>query len=155
MSAIGCTSNRVPFNTYQVAPGCASGLGVLRRWSLWVYRKLFHHSHGLATRCAGGHIAARPLCDDDLETSCRRPVHHMDVEARILRAAIEVLSSAGFAGVTISAVARVAGVSRPTVYAHYGDRESLVSAVLGSVTTEVASRVISEARSAPTAAEFV
>jgi AcrR family transcriptional regulator len=79
----------------------------------------------------------------------------MDVEARILRAAVEVLSSAGFAGMTISAVARVAGVSRPTVYAHYGDRESLVSAVLGSVTTEVASRVVSEARSAPTAAEFV
>jgi AcrR family transcriptional regulator len=79
----------------------------------------------------------------------------VDVEARILKAAVEVLSSAGFAGVTISAVARAAGVSRPTVYAYYGDRKALVSAVLGNVATEVATRVVSEARSAPTAAEFV
>jgi AcrR family transcriptional regulator len=79
----------------------------------------------------------------------------VDVEARILLAAIEVLSSAGFDGVTISAVARAAGVSRPTVYAYYGDRESLVTAVVGSVATEVAARVVAEARSAPTSAEFV
>jgi AcrR family transcriptional regulator len=79
----------------------------------------------------------------------------VDARSRILRAAVELLASAGFPGLTISAVARASGVSRPTVYAHFGSREELASAVLRLVTRQVTGRVVAQARRAATGADFV
>lgn len=78
-----------------------------------------------------------------------------DVGAKVVRAATGVLAEKGFHGFTISAVARAAGVSRPTVYAHFGTREQLVAEVLMAVAAEVVQRVVEQTRGAATAADFV
>lgn len=53
-----------------------------------------------------------------------------DADRAILNAAVELLSEAGFAGVSIEAVADRAGVGRPTVYRRHADREALVEAAV-------------------------
>ena len=47
---------------------------------------------------------------------------------RILDAAIEVLKSDGYAGLTIAKVAAKAGESKPLVVYHYGSKQGLVEA---------------------------
>ncbi len=47
---------------------------------------------------------------------------------RILEAAIEVLKSDGYAGLTIAKVAAAAGESKPLVVYHYGSKQGLVEA---------------------------
>ncbi len=47
---------------------------------------------------------------------------------RILEAAIEVLKSDGYAGLTIAKVAAAAGESKPLVVYHYGSKQGLVQA---------------------------
>lgn len=79
----------------------------------------------------------------------------MDAEARILGAAVELLAAGGYDGLTISAVARTSGVSRPTVYAHFGTRERLVSEALKLVATDIAARVIRRTSSASSGAEYL
>lgn len=79
----------------------------------------------------------------------------MDARARILEAAVECLGRGGYAGTTITAVARLAGLSRPSVYAHFGTREQLVSQALRQEAGEVVERVTAQARRASTAADFV
>jgi AcrR family transcriptional regulator len=48
---------------------------------------------------------------------------------RVLKAAGELFYSDGY-GVTIDAVAAHAGVAKPTVYAHFGSKETLIEAML-------------------------
>ena len=61
------------------------------------------------------------------------PVHHRRVaaarnEERILDATVGLLEDGR--PVSISGVAAAAGLSRPTVYAHFGDRSALIAAVV-------------------------
>lgn len=77
----------------------------------------------------------------------------MDVAARILEAAIDRLESSGYDGLTISAVAALSGVSRPTVYAHFGTREKLVSETVKLAAARVLTRIVEQAKDATTAAE--
>jgi AcrR family transcriptional regulator len=79
----------------------------------------------------------------------------VDVRRRILDAAIEVLAASGFDGASLSEVAARAGVSRPTVYRHFGSREQLVSAALLRLSEEIVQRVWAAAGQATTAAELV
>jgi AcrR family transcriptional regulator len=58
-----------------------------------------------------------------------RPRSH-DVDAAILRAAIELLASGGPEGVTINAVARRSGVARASIYLRYPGRDALIAATL-------------------------
>lgn len=51
----------------------------------------------------------------------------------IIRATLELMNARGFSGVTISAVADAAGVTRQTVYNTFGSREELVSQAMLSV----------------------
>lgn len=53
-----------------------------------------------------------------------------EVDARIVRAARELLVQGGQDAVTVAAVARQAGVGRPTIYRRYPDTEALLMAVL-------------------------
>ena len=78
----------------------------------------------------------------------------VEAAERIVSAAAEVLADRGFHGLSISAVARQAGVSRPTVYAYFASKEELISQVLHDVSTQVAVRVVREAERATTAADF-
>lgn len=57
--------------------------------------------------------------------------------ASILRAALEVLAAEPNS--SVEDVARAAGVSRQTVYAHFKNREALVSAAIDAVTAEAVS----------------
>lgn len=77
----------------------------------------------------------------------------MDVQERILEAAIDRLGAAGYDGLTISAVATRSGVSRPTVYAHFGTREKLISETVKLAAARVLTRIVEQARDATTAAE--
>jgi len=79
----------------------------------------------------------------------------MDVRRRILDAAVEVLSLSGFDAASLSEVAARAGVSRPTVYRHFGSREQLVSAALLRLSGEIVERIWAAADQASSAAELV
>ena len=51
-----------------------------------------------------------------------------DAQARILRAATELLASGGRNAVTTRAVSSAAGVQPPTIYRHFGDMQGLLDA---------------------------
>ncbi len=51
-------------------------------------------------------------------------------DQRILLAAIEVMGAQGLARLGLEDVARVAGVSRQTVYRYFGNRDALIAAVI-------------------------
>ncbi|PWV84413.1 DNA-binding transcriptional regulator, AcrR family [Prauserella marina] len=65
----------------------------------------------------------------------RRRADAQRSRSAVLTAAAQVLGTHPEAG--LDDVAKAAGVSRQTVYAHFGSRESLVDAVLDHVTSEV------------------
>ena len=71
-----------------------------------------------------------------------------------MQAAVERLAAEGPEALTISAVAAGSGVSRPTIYAHFGTREQLLSAALERAAGQVVSQVVEQARGASTAAEY-
>lgn len=50
--------------------------------------------------------------------------------ARILEAAGACFSQRGFRGTTVDEIASAAGVSRPLVYKHFGDKDALIDSVL-------------------------
>src|SRR2546421_7561463 len=53
--------------------------------------------------------------------------------ALILRGARRAFLAAGFGAVSMDAIAREAGVSKATVYAHFGSKEELFGAVIADV----------------------
>ena len=54
---------------------------------------------------------------------------------RLLKAAVEVFSSAGIAGATTREIARVAAVNEVTLFRHFQSKEQLLSAVAEHITT--------------------
>jgi AcrR family transcriptional regulator len=74
---------------------------------------------------------------------------------KIIDAAIACISRRGLERTSISAIAAIAGVSRPTVYAYFDSREAVVSAALEKAAASVVARVIATARRrARTAGDF-
>ncbi len=61
------------------------------------------------------------------------PKTHSDITERILKAALVVFGRSGPAGATMRAVAKEAGVSRPTVYARYANKDALFRATMSYV----------------------
>ncbi len=57
----------------------------------------------------------------------KRPYHHGDLPAALLRAAAEILRSEGLPALTLRAVARRAGVSHMAPAPHFGDIAGLLS----------------------------
>lgn len=60
----------------------------------------------------------------------------------ILRQAIDVFGEAGYAGARIDEVARRVGIRRPSILYHYPDKQSLYSAAVSSVVTDIVDRVL-------------
>jgi AcrR family transcriptional regulator len=54
----------------------------------------------------------------------------METEERILEAAARLLEEQGIDGMTTRAVCQLAGITAPTLYHHYGDKNGLVRAVV-------------------------
>lgn len=65
----------------------------------------------------------------------------MRARERILAAAATLIERSGFQAVNMAAVAQEAGVSRQTVYAHFGSREELLAEALARITTQVTDRI--------------
>jgi AcrR family transcriptional regulator len=65
----------------------------------------------------------------------------MRARERILNAATALIERSGFQAVNMVAVAQEAGVSRQTVYTHFGSREELVNAAIARIASEVADRI--------------
>src|SRR5690606_26280364 len=57
------------------------------------------------------------------------PTRRSTTEARLIRAAIELLEQGGRKAVTTRAVSEAAGVQPPTIYRKFGDMEGLLAAV--------------------------
>ncbi|PWR25040.1 TetR/AcrR family transcriptional regulator [Zavarzinia aquatilis] len=97
-----------------------------------------HHAHG---RSCGGRAArfsvmkstAYPavdtaIPDDGACTSAKR--------RQVMAAASELFMDQGFAGTSMDAVARKAGVSKATVYAHFASKEDLFEAMVAQGSVE-------------------
>lgn len=67
-----------------------------------------------------------------IESSTRVPLttrerQRQDTRSRVLAAAVDEISARGLAGAQISDIAEAAGVSRPTVYAHFPSKDDMVA----------------------------
>jgi AcrR family transcriptional regulator len=67
----------------------------------------------------------------------RRAERQEETRRRIVAAAVELHSTLGPSRTTVQAVAEKAGVTRPTVYAHFPDARSLMEACSGHVRATV------------------
>ncbi len=78
------------------------------------------------------------------------------IRGKIVDATVTCIRLRGIERTSISAIAATAGVSRPTVYAHFETRDALVSAALTAVGAQVGQTVVGGARRrARTAGEYV
>lgn len=74
---------------------------------------------------------------------------------KIVAAAVVCIGRLGMERTSISAIAGIAGVSRPTVYAYFDSREELVSAAMRQAVAAVTGRAVAGARRrSRTAADF-
>lgn len=74
---------------------------------------------------------------------------------KIVEATVTCIRLHGIERTSISAIAAIAGVSRPTVYAHFDSREALISAAMEKADAAIAREVVAAARQrAKTAADF-
>src|SRR6516225_5556566 len=71
----------------------------------------------------------------------QRPYHHGDLRQALVRSALEVLSEAGVAGLSLRAAARRAQVSAMAPYRHFADKEALLAAVAEYGFRELAARL--------------
>jgi len=77
------------------------------------------------------------------------PRSHAAKRASILEAGAAVFCREGFAGANIDLISAEAGVSRQTVYNHYGDKENLLAAVVGEITERCNARAFAVLGSFP------
>ncbi|MHB1596108.1 MAG: TetR/AcrR family transcriptional regulator [Streptosporangiaceae bacterium] len=71
--------------------------------------------------------------DDDRNTRYHSPLREeraADTRRRITTAALELFGRRGFAGATVAAIAEAAGVAPQTVYATFGSKGAILSALL-------------------------
>jgi AcrR family transcriptional regulator len=88
-------------------------------------------------------------------TPARRGRPSTGARERILEAAIEVLKSDGYAGLTIAKVAARAGESKPLVAYHYGSKQGLVGAAGRSIAQMITDAVLDAIEDATTVEEVV
>jgi AcrR family transcriptional regulator len=99
----------------------------------------------VATNTAAGSAATPP----------RRGRPSTGARERILEAAIEVLKSDGYAGLTIAKVAAAAGESKPLVAYHYGSKQGLVEASGRAVAELITAEALDAVEGARTVEEVV
>ncbi len=88
-------------------------------------------------------------------TATRRGRPSTGARERILEAAIEVLKSDGYAGLTIAKVAAKAGESKPLVVYHYGSKQGLVEASGRAVAEQITAEALAAVQGARTVEEIV
>jgi AcrR family transcriptional regulator len=78
----------------------------------------------------------------------QRSYHHGDLRQALIRSALQILSEAGVAGLSLRAAARRARVSAMAPYRHFADKESLLAAVAEYGFDELAGRLTAAAAAA-------
>jgi AcrR family transcriptional regulator len=68
------------------------------------------------------------------------------LDERILEATRELLAERGYAGLTIGAVARAAGTTRPSVYLRFTDKQDLATRAIAGMAVAEALRTTSDVR---------
>lgn len=93
-----------------------------------------------------------------LSEEATRPLTHPETGADLSPKALQVVEAAralfsehGFAAVSMDQVAKAAGVSKATVYAHFASKEQLFVAIVGQACRTYAETVMPEVRDAPDA----
>jgi AcrR family transcriptional regulator len=71
------------------------------------------------------------------------------LRGEILEAALTLIEERGEQAVTLRAVARGAGIAAPSIYAHFADRDAIVSALVDDAFDELATLVTTATRSQP------
>ena len=79
----------------------------------------------------------------------------MRARERILDAAAALAERSGFGAVNVAAVAAEAGVSRQTVYAHFGGRQELLDEAVMNITGQVIDRIRDQVAGAGDAADRI
>lgn len=64
---------------------------------------------------------------------------------RLVEAAIELFASRGLSGATIDAIAEAAGISRGSIFWHFGSKEGLMWAVVDALYMETGARIFDDA----------
>jgi AcrR family transcriptional regulator len=82
------------------------------------------------------------------------PTLHDAARERLLEAATRCVARDGMAGANVAAVAAEAGVSRPTVYRYFADRQALIEATLMHAGRDLAERLGARLRRLATPAEM-
>jgi AcrR family transcriptional regulator len=80
-----------------------------------------------------------------------RPVR----EQQLLDVAEEQFAENGYGGASIEAISRIAGVSRPIVYDHFGDREGVYIACLSRARGELEEMILAAVATASTPREMI
>ncbi len=78
-----------------------------------------------------------------------RSYHHGDLRQALIRSALELLSEAGVAGLSLRAAARRAKVSAMAPYRHFADKEALLAAVAEYGFGQLIARFTAAAAAAP------
>lgn len=76
-------------------------------------------------------------------------------EQQLLDVAEEQFAEHGYGGASIDAIARIAGVSRPIVYDHFGDKEGVYLACLRRARSELEQMILEAVAGADTPREMV
>lgn len=76
-------------------------------------------------------------------------------EQQLLDVAEEQFAEHGYGGASIEVIARIAGVSRPIVYDHFGDKEGVYLACLRRARGELEQMILEAVASADTPSEMV
>jgi len=99
--------------------------------------------------------AARNTAAGSTLAPARRGRPSTGARERILEAAIEVLKSEGYAGLTIAKVAATAGESKPLVVYHYGSKQGLVEASGRAVAELITAEALDAVAGARTVEEII
>ncbi|WP_433257365.1 TetR/AcrR family transcriptional regulator [Streptosporangium sp. CA-135522] len=66
----------------------------------------------------------------------------IDKRAAILEAAVKVFAQEGYAQAGVDTIAAIAGVAKPTVYNHFGDKEALFRTVMRDGAERTAAKIV-------------
>ncbi len=79
----------------------------------------------------------------------KRPYHHGDLRAALIRAALSLIEEHGVKGLALSDAARLAGVSVAAPYRHFKDKEALLAEIAAEGFTMFRDALARAARSHP------
>jgi AcrR family transcriptional regulator len=78
-----------------------------------------------------------------------------DARARLLRSATDLFQSRGYAATTVREIVEAAGVTKPVLYYHFGNKEGLYLALMQGVIAEFETLIASRAEGRGTARERI